>query len=287
MYPALIRFFGKTGSRFFGRQLASLKELTEKSNLPIIYETYVGQLFFYCFLSLNLFLVFFLYLFLLFWGLSFTASIASAGILTLTLTSFIATVFYLYPFAKYQRQKEDLERNMVFGIPYLSIVSRSGVPLQKIIYCASKEKEFGEFSKEFGRAHKYISLMGKDAVSSLKEVANRTSSEKFKKFLDGLTATVMSGSDISKYLVEEGKKELEVYRERGKKHTAVMSLLADFYLVALLIAPLCLTIILVVFSLMEPTFLGLEIHHLMTLIVDGALPLLGIIYLALLGLVKL
>jgi archaellum biogenesis protein FlaJ (TadC family) len=287
MYQELIQFFGKSGTKYFGKNLESLKELTEKSNLSIIYETYVGQLFFYSFLSINLFLVYFLYLFLAFWRFSFVNAIVASFVLTLTMTFLLATVFYLYPFAKYQQQKEDIERNMVFGISYMNIISKSGVPVQKTILYISKEKDFGEFSKEFERIHKYITFMGKDIVSSLKEVSHRTSSERFKKFIDGLAATISSGSDLNKYLAEESRKEIENYRERGSKYISIMSMFADIYIVMLLIAPLCVITILAVFSLMETTFLGFEITSLANSIVYLAMPIFGLLYLALLSRFKI
>jgi len=287
MYPELIQFFGKWGTNTFGRQLQPLKELCEKSNLSIIYETYIGQLFFYCFISLNIFLSYFLYLFLVFWKFSFLSAIASAIILTLTLTFIIATAFYLYPFSRYQQQKESLERNMVFGISYMNIISKSGVPLQNIIYSTSREKGLGEFSEEFERAHKYICFTGKDIVSSLREVANRTPSKRFKDFVEGLIAAILSGSNVNKYLSEETKKEIGNYREKGRKYTSIMSVFADVYIVFLLIAPLCVVSILSIFSLMDSSFMGVEISIITTSIVYLLLPALGIIYLLVLSRFKI
>jgi archaellum biogenesis protein FlaJ (TadC family) len=287
MYQELIRFFGKVGTRFFGKYLLSLKELTEKSNLSIIYETYIGQLFFYCFLSMNFFLVYFLYLFLIFWHFPFVKAVLAAIILTITLTSIIATILYLYPLARYQNQKENIDRNMAFGISYMNIISKSGVPLQKTIYYISKEWDFGEFSREFERVHKYLTFMGKDVVSSLKEVSSRTPSIRFRKFLDGLAATIMSGSDTNKYLAEETRKEIENYRESGAKYISVMSMFADIYIVLLLIAPLCLVTILAVFSMMDPNFFGFEITAVIRSVVYILLPAAGALYLLALSRFKL
>ncbi|MGC9310251.1 MAG: type II secretion system F family protein [Candidatus Aenigmatarchaeota archaeon] len=286
MYSQLIQFFGKVGTKYFGKYFQTLRDMTEMSNLPIVYETYIGQLFFCCFISLNAFFVYFLYLFLFFWGLNFGLALAASAILTLTVTSIIATVFYLYPFFKYQRQKEDIERVLPFGVSYMGIISKSGVPLQKTISYISREKEFGEFSKEFERVHNYTTFMGKDIVSSLKETAKRTPSDKFRVFLEGLTATMMSGSDINKYLAEESKAHVEGYRERAKKYTSAMSIFADVYIIMLLLAPLCLMIILSVLSLIDATFLGVEIFSIAKLIVYLFVPVLGLMYLAVLGTVR-
>lgn len=287
MYQELIRFFGKKGTNFFGSHLKLLRELIEKSNLSIIYETYVGYLIFYCLLSMGIFLIYFLYSFTMLWHFSLITSIVASIFLAVALGFLVAAIFYLYPFIKYRQQKEDLERNMVFGISYMNIVSKSGVPFQNIIYYLSKEKDFGEFSKEFGRMHKYIVFMGEDIASSLNEISLRTPSAKFKKFIEGLRATIMSGSDLNKYLGEELRKEIKNYKERGTKYISIMSMFADIYVILLLIAPLCIVTILTVFSLMDPTFLGMEITSIVNSFVYIALPAAGLLYLAILSRFKL
>ncbi len=237
MYQELVHLFEKLGIRFFGRVLQPLKELVEKSNLPIIYEKYVGKLFFYCFLSFDIFLVYFLYLFLIFWRFNFVISIVSSIILTITLTSSIATIFYLYPFYKYKNQLESIEKNMPLGISYMSIISKSGVPPERMFKYLAEEKEFGEFSKECERVYKHIYLVGKDIISSVRVVASRTPSEKFKNFLLGFLSTILSGGNINLYLNEESKKGINVYKERQRRYTSMMGFLSDIYIVALLIAP--------------------------------------------------
>jgi len=286
MYSELIQLFGKIGTKLFGKKLQSLKELVEKSNLPIIYEKYIGKLFFYAFICLNVSFVFFLYFFLIFWKLNFAQSFIISLILTSTLTWTIATVFYLYPFYKYSRQMKDIERNMPFGISYMNIISKSGVPPEQMIKYIAEDKEFGEFSKEFERIYKQIILVGKDVTSSISEIAFRTPSEKFKNFLLGLNSTILSGGNINLYLSEESRKEIDVYRERQRKYTTLMSFLADIYIVVFLIVPLVIMILLTTFSLITSTFFSFNIPFLMRLLVYVFVPVSGAIYLIILGLVK-
>ncbi len=287
MYQELIHLFEKLGIRFFGRVLQPLKELVEKSNLPIIYEKYVGKLFFYCFLSFDIFLVYFLYLFLIFWRFNFVISIVSSIMLTITLTSSIATIFYLYPFYKYKNQLESIEKNMPLGISYMSIISKSGVPPERMFKYLAEEKEFGEFSKECERVYKHIYLVGKDIISSVRVVASRTPSEKFKNFLLGFLSTILSGGNINLYLEEESKKGINVYKERQRRYTSMMGFLSDIYIVALLIAPLVLIIILTAFSLISPTFFSFEIMFLIKLVTYVFVPLAGLIFLIVLNKVKI
>lgn len=286
MYQELIQFFGKTGTKYFGKHLTSLKALLEKSNLPMVYETYVGQLFFFSFISLNLFLVYFLYLFLVFWNIRYGLAILVSSTLTLAVTILIATVFYMYPFFKNEKQRVDIEQNMPFGISYMNIISKSGAPLQKTLEQVSKEKIYGEFSKEFVRIHKYTTQMGKDLITSMKESSKRTPSARFRIFLDGLIAATVSGSDLNTYLEEETKREIDIYRERGKKYTSSMSMFADIFIVVFLIAPLCLMLMFAVFSTIDSTFLGISLEKLAQGLVYVFVPVLGIMYLSLLGTVK-
>lgn len=286
MYQELIHLFERFGTRFFGKRLQPLEELVEKSNLPIIYEKYIGKLFFYCFISLNIFLVYFLYLFLIFWKLDFIVSLISSVILTLTLTFSIATIFYLYPFYKYNNQLENIEKNMPLGISYMSIISRSGVPPERMFKYVAEAKEFGEFAKECERVYKHIYLVGKDITSSVREVASRTPSEKLKNFLLGFVSTILSGGNINLYLTEESKKGINIYKARQNKYTSMMGFLADIYIVALLITPLVLVIILTAFSLIKPVFFSFEIIFLIKLLTYVFVPLAGLIFLIVLSQVK-
>lgn len=287
MYQELIHLFERFGTRFFGKKLQPLKELVEKSNLPIIYEKYVGKLFFYCFICLNIFIVYFLYLFLIFWKLDFIISLVSSVILTLTVTSAIATIFYLYPFHKYSNQTEDLEKNMPLGISYMNIISKSGVPPEQMFKYVAEAKEFGEFTKECERVYKHIYLVGKDITSSMREIASRTPSEKFKNFLSGFTSTILSGGNVNLYLNEESKKGINIYKARQRKYTSMMGFLADIYIVTLLITPLVVVIILTAFSLINPVFFSFEIIFLIKLLAYVFVPLAGLIFLIVLSQVKI
>ena len=287
MYEELIQFFGKLGTKYFGKKLLPLKELVEKSNLPIIYEKYIGKLFFYCFLSINIFLVYFLYLFIIFWKFNFIISFLSSIILTMTLTSLIATIFYVYPFYKYNKQLEDIERNMPLGISYMNIIASSGVPPKQMFRYLGEAKEFGEFAKECERIYKYINFVGKDVISSVKEVAFRTPSEKFRDFLLGYVSTMSSGGNINLYLNEESKKGIGIYRERQEKYTSMMGFLADVFTVVLIIAPIVIVIILTSFSLIEPVFFSFEIKFLIKLITYVFVPLAGTMFLIILKKIRI
>ncbi|MCK4730707.1 MAG: type II secretion system F family protein [Candidatus Aenigmarchaeota archaeon] len=287
MYQDLIHMFQRIGIKYFGKYLKPLEELIKKSNYPIIYEKYVGQLFFYCFLSLSIFSVYFLLLFLVFWSFDILFSALSSLILTTTITFLIATVFYIYPFYKYNLQLESLERNMPLGIAYMNIISKSGVPITRMFKYVAEAKEFGEFSKECERIYKNIYQVGEDVVSSMRSIALRTPSKNFKIFLLGFVTTIISGGNISLYLNEETKKELEIYEGKQQKYTSLMGFLADIFIIALLIAPLVVIIVLTTFSLIEPIFMSYEILFLIKLITYAVVPVMGIAFILFLNIVKI
>ncbi len=286
MYQDLIHLFQRIGIKYFGKYLKPLEELIKKSNYPIIYEKYVGQLFFYCFLSFSVFSVYFLLLFLVFWRLDFLFSILSSFIITITITFLVATIFYLYPFYKYNLQLDSLERNMPLGIAYMNIISKSGVPTTRMFKYVAEAKEFGEFSKECERVYKNIYQVGEDVVSSMRSIALRTPSKPFKIFLLGFMSTILSGGNISLYLNEETKKELDVYEGKQQKYTSMMGFLADIFIIALLIAPLVLIIVLTTFSLIEPTFMSYDILFLIKLITYAVVPVVGITFIIFLNVVR-
>ncbi len=287
MYERIIHYFGNIGNKVFGGYTRSLKELVEKSNLPIIYEKYLGQMFFYSFIAFFTFLTYFSYLFYNFWGYSLFLSLISAFILSVTITSVVATVFYFYPFYIYNRQLSNIDKNLPLAISYMSIIARSGVPPEKMFQYIAENKEFGEVSKECERIHKYLSIVGRDITSAIKEIAFRTPSEKFKNFLEGYKATILSGGDLSLYLSSESNKGIQVYKEKQEKFTSLMGFFSDIFIVMILIAPLVLVVILTSFSLIEPAFLGFKIEYIIKIITYVLVPVGGIIFLAVLNKVEI
>ena len=286
MYEKIIHYFGNLGNRFFGSYTKPLKELVEKSNLPIIYEKYLGQLFFYSFISFFIFLAYFSYLLYAFWNYDMFISLISALILSITITFVVATIFYFYPFYKYNQQLADIDRNLPLAISYMSIIARSGVPPKKMFEYIAENKEFGEVSKECERIHKYLSIVGKDITSAIKEITCRTPSEKFRNFMEGYQATILSGGDLGLYLSNESRKGIERYKERQEKFTSLMGFFSDIFIVMVLIAPLVLVVILTSFSLIEPSFFGFRIEFIISLITYLFVPTAGIIFLVVLNRVK-
>ena len=175
---------------------------------------------------------------------------------------------------------------MPLGIAYMNIISKSGVPITRMFKYVAEAREFGEFSKECERIYKNIYQVGEDVVSSIRSIALRTPSKPFKIFLFGFLSTLLSGGNISLYLNEETKKELEVYEGKQQKYTSMMSFLADIFIIALLIAPLVLIIVLTTFSLIEPIFMNYEILFLIKIITYAVVPIVGIIFIIFLDVVK-
>ena len=276
MYQRLIQFFGKIGTKYFGKKLLSLKELVEKSNLPIIYGIYVGQLFFYSFLSFFVFFIYFFFKFNL--NFEFIIALISSILSSFTLSFFIATIFYLYPFYKYELQKKDIDKNFPLGIAYLNIILSSGIPPQKTFKLISME-DFGEFSKECERIHKLIHIVGRDIISAIQEIASRTPSDKLKNFFEGFTATINSGGNLVSYIKTQSKIGLLDYKERQKKFTSTMSFFADIFIVCILMVPLVITILLLTFSIIEPTVFGIDILLCVQILTYLVVPLIGIMFL--------
>ena len=287
MYQKIIHFFGNFGERIFGRYTQPLKELVEKSNLPIIYEKYLGQLFFYSFLAFIVFLIYFSYLFYSFWGYTFLISLISALILSFTMTFVVATIFYFHPFYRYNTQLTDIDRNLPLAISYMTIISRSGVPPEKMFKYVADSKEFGEISKECGRIYKYLHIVGKDITSAIEKIATITPSDKFRNFLEGFRATILSGGDLNLYMYNESRKGIEVYREKQKRYTSIIGFFSDLFITIVLIAPLVLVVILTSFSLVESTILGYRISFLIKIITYGIVPIIGIIFLIILNRVRI
>ena len=83
-----------------------------------------------------------------------------------------------------------------------------------------------------------MDIFGMDITSAVRNVADRTPSQKFKQFLVGIVSTIETGGDLKKYLETTAKEALFEYKLKREKYLQTPSTYADFYTAVLIAAPL-------------------------------------------------
>lgn len=277
MFNNMIRNAGSMATRYLPKYLAPLKEELQTSNLGILFEMYVGRMVFFAIFAFIAVFAFVTTLFMIF-GLNILFTLFGAIIVAFAMAFVIFTLYHSYPFHLITSRRNSIEANMPFAINHIASIVASGVPPFVAFKLLSNVKEYGEVSNESKRIVRNVEAFGMDVSSAMRNVADRTPSEKFKQFLYSITATSETGGDIRKFLDNASKEALFEYRIVREKYMQTLSTYADFYTAVLIAAPLFFISTLSVMSLVGGSVFGMSIPTAMRLGIYGLIPLLNIVF---------
>jgi flagellar protein FlaJ len=278
-YKRLVRSFAKFGKRYFGNYLHPIKQEIEQSNLSMVYETYIGKMFFYTiFSSIGIFLYMF---FLLTFVASTRIPIAFIGSLLFGLISFfvILSIFHAYPFQKINSKKLSIEANLPFAINHMAAISGGGVPPYIMFKLMQDIEEYGEISTEAKVITRNIEAFGMDLLQSIRQVAERTPSEDFKQLLLGIVSITKTGGSLEQFLKNTAKESLFDYKLKRDKYLNTLSTYADIYTAVLIAAPLFFVSILSVMSMIGGNIAGMTIPEAMRVGIYAIIPFLNMMFL--------
>ncbi len=171
----------------------------------------------------------------------------------------ICGILAYFPFIYWPQMRATDRRILIeAGLPstssYLSAMSSSGVPPDRLFYSLAGEASIApEISKESKRITRDIEIFGYDILKAIRTASERSPSERFSKFLDGMSATVTSGGDITFYLSTEAKALMKLKEEETKEFIEQLGVLAEIFMIIGVVAPLFFVVILAIVAVISPT----------------------------------
>ncbi len=276
---ALVRMFSRIGIKYFSFYVTPLKETIKKSNLSMLYDIYIGKM------ILAALVTFFGVLVAGFvigaaTGLQFALSLIFSLIAALVCSVFVMVIFQTYPFQVLRANRRSIETNMPFAINHIAAISSSGVSPYVMFKLMSNIKEYGEISKECARVVRNIDIFGMAITTSVKNVANRTPSGEFKKFLLSTVSIIETGGNLQKYLESASKESMFEYKLKRESYLQTLSMYADIYTAVLIAAPLFFVSVLSIMALVGGQVLGLDVPTALRLGIYGIIPIMNLAFLA-------
>jgi flagellar protein FlaJ len=170
------------------------------------------------------------------------------------ITSIFIIVLTYIPFLYWPRMRAADRKILIeAGLPstasYLSAMSSSGVPPDRLFYSlAGEESVAPEISKESKRITRDIEIFGYDILKALRTASERSPSERFSKFLDGMSATVTSGGDLTFFLTAENKALMKLKEEETKEVIEQLGVLSEIFMIIGVVAPLFFIVIIAILA---------------------------------------
>ena len=183
-----------------------------------------------------------------------------------------AAVWYgrwVYPRTIADARRRNIDVTLPHAITFMYALSYGGMGLLEVIHTiGDAEDTYGQVAAEFEMVARDVELFGNDMFTALRNARNLTPSDNFEQFLDDLLAVLDSGGDVTEFFREETGTYLEDAREEQENFLETLAVMAEFFIVMFVAAPLFLIVILMVISL-----LGGQTLTQLSLLIYAVLPL--------------
>ncbi len=204
------------------------------------------------------------------------------GILTaflLFLLSFL-TVFgliYILPYFQADIRHACIDKSMLSSVTYMYALTKGGMSIYDVFRSLSGYTHiFGTCAEEVSYIVRDMDYLGKDFVTALKSAKERTPSEIFKDFIDGLILV-----SNSKAIVEYIKNKSEYYQGMAelanRNFLRRLDVLAEVYVTVLVAGPLFIMTTLIVLQLFRPAS-----AQILYVLIYAIIPLANLLFLVLL-----
>jgi flagellar protein FlaJ len=239
------RLFAKTFERFDISE-TSKNNMLEKADIAMVYQEY------YSMVLMNIILGF-VTSFISTSILYLIAPHQITSLLILIVSSLVTVGTSLYylslPGSKAKARGKKIDRNLPYAANFINTMSVAGISPAEIFEALSNVKLYGEIQKEAQKINAEINLMGIDTITALRNAITISPSDKFKEFIQGILATIQSGSELSFYF----ERCVERYMARDlvdrKKNLDALAIMAESFVVTVIAFPLFLVIIISIMGL--------------------------------------
>ena len=145
-------------------------------------------------------------------------------------------------------KSKKMDSSLPFASLYLSTISGTKLPLEKIFKIFGRFSKYGELTEEVELINRDIEAFGFDVHTALERAVDRSPSKNFKDLLWGILSTSTSGGDVTSYLREKSKGLMEDYRRKLMEFSKKMMMLSEIYLTAIILGTIFFVILSAIFS---------------------------------------
>ncbi|MCU0641981.1 MAG: type II secretion system F family protein [archaeon] len=266
------RFFLDSANKLIKKgYFLSLAGEIKKSNLDMLFGSYVAMILFTTFLSVFAGLLLAIILMII---IGFNPIIL---LLIIVVPIGVFSALYYYPSAERSSISKKIDDELPFAVIHMSSISGSGIEPTEIFKIIGLSKEYPFLKGEIRKILNQINIYGYDLVTALNGVSKSTSSDKLAELLNGLSATISSGGSLSDFFQKRADTLLVSYKLEKARFVKVAETFMDVYISVVIAAPMILMLMLVMISV-SGIQTGFTPYQL-TFITIGGVALINIVFL--------
>ncbi|MDG6223430.1 MAG: type II secretion system F family protein [Candidatus Bathyarchaeota archaeon] len=139
-------------------------------------------------------------------------------------------------------KKEEIDRELPFVVMLFALLSTSGVSLYDSWKRLRKMNLLPRFQEEAEELVRQVEVLGKDPLTAMYELGEKTGSKAYRDFLGGFVSTIKSGGKISDYMQSKLRVIFELRNKEMTRSTEKIATLVESYSVMLILI-LCIYIL--------------------------------------------
>jgi flagellar protein FlaJ len=173
-------------------------------------------------------------------------------------------VFLMYPGIMAGERKRNIDATLPYAINYITAMSTAGITPAEVFRLLGQSKIYGESAVEARYITREIDIFGKDLLDSLRTAGQYTPSNRMREFLQGASASISAGSNLTEYFRGKSEQYTRENRMDQKNFLETLALISESYVTALVAGTLFLIILQSIMSTIsgdtDPLFLYAVIY---------------------------
>ncbi len=197
-------------------------------------------------------------------------SMMVVGVL-LGLPGILGTLVYFIllklPASKAKARSKNINVHLAYACNFISAMASAGVTPTEIFKSLSKQDIYGEINKEAAWIYRDVTLLGVDLLTAIKKNLERTPSQKFKEFLQGMVVTVTSGGSLRSYFLAKANQYMWENRQSQKQLLETLGIMAESYVTAAVAGILLLLIVIPLMMIISGDFNAMFLYILIFMVI--------------------
>lgn len=263
---SFVRFSNKFFRKYSDKLVPQFEKLSKelkKANIRFLLPTYLSM----AIASMTITFVFGFLIFLIL--LIFSLNNWIYFVLPFGFSGLVMALFYLHPSSEAKSIQKKISQELPFATIYMASIAGSNIEPTKIFKIIVDSNEYPNIGKEIRKIVSQVDIYGYDLVTSLKNVAVRTSNKKLAELFSGLATNISSGGELKDYLEKKAENFLVDYRLERQQYADLAGTFMDVYISILIAAPLVLMMMFIVMNVAGLGMGGLTITTLLALSIVG------------------
>lgn len=143
-----------------------------------------------------------------------------------------------WPYYIASERGRRIDNNLGRSYTFLHALSEGGLGTYEAMRkLAEAEDAYGDVSVAFQKIVRNANKGDSSLSSAIQEVSEKTPSDEFREFLNGLTNTIDTGSDVSRYIESRAERALEEARKEQENRLQLYELMSEVYIIIFVAAP--------------------------------------------------